>query len=397
MGPRQTLDRAVKSFNMRTLRWHLGRGVFALSPKLQQRYSVAVSMTGVDRVADAVVDQHEEATLELTPALVSYFKKYAAAGRCHFDGRTLRLPHRFRVFRLGDVAHLGHTGALIEKQHNRIVDITRLAPVGKPVDLPYYFRPFQFRSVEHVQGPALSILSGRTGHRHYAHFMLERLRLLMMALEAVPRLQSATLLHRPDLPAFQRAALEQLGKMYPALIFRSVAADVKLELAELYIPVESGDHTLTWFARQDAIAAVRDLYLDAYGVRGGAGSRHRKLYLSRNRQKKRRLRNEATVWPLLASQGYEFLYPENLPHRDQVTLMQETSDIFAPSGSALASTIFSPAGTNVFVTGPHDLHQPFWVGIALALGHTFTFAAGSSAGWRNGFTLPIDLISPPPP
>lgn len=399
LAPFRLANRLRKQVTARQLRWILGRPLFASFPALRRRYSVATSSVDIRDVGELIHDEYTETDIMLAPAVLAYCKRFEAQLKCPIEGSNLRLGHQFRVFRLGRCAQLAHTGTLIDLRTERAIDPSNV-PIGRDGAVHRNrFRPFRFRKVVQVPGPALSLLAPWKSHRHFAHFILERFRQLLAALSAVPALQSATLVVQDKLPAFQRAALAQLALEFPNIRFLEVAPDVRLEFDALHIPVEPRAHNFTWFAKRELLEAVRDLYLDAYGLSAVGTGLHdgKRLFLSRNRQKLRRLLNEDEVLTRLAPHAVQFVQPELLPHKDQIRLMQEASVIIAPSGSAITNLLFCKPGARLILTGPIDEHEPFWAGLALAMGLDFAFVPGSVAGWRRGFrvdatTLELALV-----
>jgi hypothetical protein len=387
-------NKISKDLSARRLKWLTGRPVFAASARLRQRYAIATEAIDIVAAADVASHAVRESRFELTGSVLDYFNRFGDQAGCPIQGSTLVLPHQLYVFRLRGVSQLGHTGAILQNSSGKLVDASLLIRGFRSpnLDLQNYFRPRNFRDVQQIKGPAISMIGRWKSHRHFAHFILERLRLLLMTLEDLP-LNKATVVIRDEVPAFQRAAFDEIGRQHPQLEFIEVGAGTRLEFEELLVPIETANHALVWYARRGAMEAVRDLYLGAYGLAPATGDNNRKLYLSRNRQKLRRLLNEADLTPLLVERGYDIVHPEMLAHRGQVLLMQEATSIFAPSGSAIAGTLFCAPRTKILLTGPLDVHKPFWVGLALALGHQFAFLPGSNAQAHYNFTVDKDRLA----
>lgn len=71
----------------------------------------------------------------------------------------------------------------------------------------------------------------------------------------------------------------------------------------------------------------------------------RRLYISRSDASKRRLLNEAEIWPLLEEAGFEFTKLEGMDVASQIRLFSSASVIAAPHGAGLTNMIFSNAPT----------------------------------------------------
>ena len=381
------INTARKKITIRQLRWALGRPVFDISPALRRHYSVATRHIDIADTGDVVHADNTKNRIDLSPRLMAYFERFQTASGIAIEDESLVLPHRFFIHRLRPCAQLAHTGALIDIATGRAIDLSASAAFAgdSTAAIRNHFRPRHFRRIVPVEGPALSIVA----ERHFAHFILGRFRRLLAALEAMPALQAGTLVFSTGLPSYQRAVLDQLALRFPRLKYLEVTPDIRLEFDALHVPSEPKDHNLTWFARGDFLAAVRDIYRDAYGLAGPnphpAGPS--RIYLSRNRQKLRRVLNEDEVASWLNEHGFDLVYPELLPHRDQAVLLQGATDVIAPSGSAITNILFCQPGTRFVLTGPVDMHKPFWAGLVLSLGLNFTFVPGSPAGVRNSFSV----------
>ena len=72
-----------------------------------------------------------------------------------------------------------------------------------------------------------------------------------------------------------------------------------------------------------------------------AGNNNRKIYISRNKARKRKLLNEAEVKSVLSQFGFEVFYMETLSLKEQIILSNESSVIAGLHGGGLANTIFS--------------------------------------------------------
>ena len=79
----------------------------------------------------------------------------------------------------------------------------------------------------------------------------------------------------------------------------------------------------------------------------GRPPQRRRVYVSRARQKLRRLVNEDEILPLLAQYGFETVFFEELSLTQQVRLMQETAVLLGVHGAGLTNMLFLPAGATV--------------------------------------------------
>ncbi|MES2838452.1 MAG: glycosyltransferase family 61 protein [Bacteroidota bacterium] len=73
----------------------------------------------------------------------------------------------------------------------------------------------------------------------------------------------------------------------------------------------------------------------------------RKIYISRNKSKRRRLYNEAELLPILNKYGFETVYTENLNFTEQVQLFLETEIVIGVHGAGLSNMLFMKPETKV--------------------------------------------------
>lgn len=72
-----------------------------------------------------------------------------------------------------------------------------------------------------------------------------------------------------------------------------------------------------------------------------------RLYISRDKAKRRRVTNETALWTELAAQGFVKLHLEELTWAQQITAFRAAKVIVAPHGAGLANLVFCQPGTKV--------------------------------------------------
>lgn len=114
-------------------------------------------------------------------------------------------------------------------------------------------------------------------------------------------------------------------------------------------PAQSG------FQDAELSLAARDTVLRAFGIKLAGG---RRVYVSRSRQPRRRLVNEADIEPLLQQYGFETFYFEDMSFEEQVRLMAQTSVLIGLHGANLTNMMFmQPQAAVVEITmGTHPLY-----------------------------------------
>lgn len=107
----------------------------------------------------------------------------------------------------------------------------------------------------------------------------------------------------------------------------------------------------------------------------------KRLYLSRRGWGMRVMVDEPALEAALAKRGFAIVQPERLPVERQIALMRGAEVVIAPSGAALANTLFCPPKTRVIEIQPDTFHSQ-WVRALRQI------TGGEWAGW---FTpAPID-------
>ncbi|HEY0273721.1 MAG TPA: glycosyltransferase family 61 protein [Chitinophaga sp.] len=78
-----------------------------------------------------------------------------------------------------------------------------------------------------------------------------------------------------------------------------------------------------------------------------AGKPERKIYISRQKARVRKVTNEAAVWALVQRHGYEVHFMEDYTLEQQITLLAGTRTIVGLHGAGLTNMLFMPAGGQV--------------------------------------------------
>lgn len=119
----------------------------------------------------------------------------------------------------------------------------------------------------------------------------------------------------------------------------------------------------------------------------------RRIFISREAAKRRKLINEAEVWPILERAGFERVTMEQLSFTEQVRLMQETEVLCAPHGAGLTNMLFCPSGTHVIEIADPTFPNPNFYAMASALGLPYHIVRAEGRG--NVHPLEQDLFVAP--
>lgn len=132
-------------------------------------------------------------------------------------------------------------------------------------------------------------------------------------------------------------------------------------------PVAAEDLTLLVTDRFDPahMQAVRSAFADP--ARHGAAV-SRRVFISRERSRGRRITNETALWAMLEPRGFEKVFMEDLAFPDQVALMQQTRVLLAPHGAGLTNMLFCLEGGHVVELADPGFPNPNFYNLASGLG-----------------------------
>jgi capsular polysaccharide biosynthesis protein len=108
----------------------------------------------------------------------------------------------------------------------------------------------------------------------------------------------------------------------------------------------------------------------------GTGSR--RLYVSRNDAKKRRVVNEADLLDALLPLGFEVVTLAGMSFAEQVRLFSEAKVVVGPHGAGFTNMVFAaPGAVVVELFSPTYINGCYWA-LANASGHRYGFSVGSA-------------------
>ncbi len=97
--------------------------------------------------------------------------------------------------------------------------------------------------------------------------------------------------------------------------------------------------------QEELIVTVRNKLLQAFGSRSVVPTR--RVYVSRAKQKTRRLTNEEALMPILRKWGFEVVYFEGMSLDEQIMLMQETKILMGVHGANMVNILFLNQGARI--------------------------------------------------
>jgi capsular polysaccharide biosynthesis protein len=162
-------------------------------------------------------------------------------------------------------------------------------------------------------------------------------------LEELPRLLALERAAGTGIIVSQRAPFIReafdLGRFSGPIL--AVVRHTHFECEQLLIP------PLTDRAGNPSPLGVKRVYEFTAPWRGTAPVFGDKIYVSRENAERRRVLNDAELWPQLEARGFTKLRLEELSWRDQINAFAHAREVVAPHGAGLANLVFSPAGTRV--------------------------------------------------
>lgn len=166
-------------------------------------------------------------------------------------------------------------------------------------------------------------------YANYFHWMVDSMCRLIVWKE---QLQEYTILLPARPPKFMLGTLDLLGINKRMVIQKGTFLEIPL----LHIPNYSA-----WSGQQHPIVLreVKKFILSRVKVQEGP----KKIYISRARQKNRRLSNEAQVITTLKSFGFEIVYFEGMSLAEQLNLVKNADFIVTSHGANLTNALFSEA------------------------------------------------------
>ncbi len=86
----------------------------------------------------------------------------------------------------------------------------------------------------------------------------------------------------------------------------------------------------------------------------------RRLYVSRNRGRSRRLLNEEAIVDVVRSCGFVVVHPETMAFADQVAMFRDADIVVGNYGAALTNVVFAPAGVTLFALTSEAMQDDFF-------------------------------------
>ncbi|MBT3070621.1 glycosyltransferase family 61 protein [Rhodomicrobium sp. Az07] len=370
-------------FTARSVRYMLSDQAARLFPTLQRRWLLPVESRPIREVA---VDDVALPSVHVEAALPDAY-------------RTLRLipstPLQLtdHIYTLEDVVVTGWAGAMIKDgllltvrpQHNWVSGLRA--------------RPHRMRALS-AERPWFNLMTPVPARGHIFHWLCNYILPLIAFLESGQAGRAPGLLVNANPSPFQERTVAYLKERYGIDAVEALGPDEAATVPRLLadVPVPHNPRGL-----QSPLALAR---LDDLGrfVAGGSARPDdpKRLYISRNDARLRRVLNEDDLLPVLKSFGFERVLLGKLPIERQVALFRNAEAVVAPHGAGLAHIAWAKPGAKVRELFPDvdargrrvgNATFNFWL-MSQLIGHDYSaHLAGPIENSADGFVIGEDLLA----
>jgi len=337
-------------------------------PCLRSRFPI---INTVQSIVEANVAQTltEQQSLSMTADNAAFAKKLS-------NPVPLTVQRSVALIAMENATLLGSTGAVFDEDRGTLMRSRGGSPIVTPNDV----RLVATKRVHKPPGNYFNMLEYHRGHRHYYHFIFDRLPKLYYLLNHfdVGR-EPIVVLTNTDLPGFQRDTYEFIARQFSNVRFEAVPTNERWNVDCLYY-VDNFQSVPRTLASTSYLAFIRSLVVNGYGL--GAPHRTRRLYVSRSDAKLRRISNECDLLPILARRGFEVVLPGRLSFRDQIALFMSAEVVIGPHGAGLTNGLFARNRSRVLELFPANHLREHYFLLTIAMGQSYRALIGG-VGDRN--------------
>ena len=193
----------------------------------------------------------------------------------------------------------------------------------------------------------VAIIHSQFGPENYFHWMVDSLQRLILLKQYYPEIPIMVLDPMTEFVAKTIEVLEITN------IVR-VSKNEVLQIKELIIPQHVAP---LGHANPLLVRLVRDEIMKL-GERSILP--HRKIFVSRDKQKSRRINNQKEINHVLNKHGYETVYFEGMSIQQQIQTIQEAAVLVSVHGANFVNIIFMNSGATVIELTSEALHSPIY-------------------------------------
>jgi hypothetical protein len=369
-------------FTLRTVRYILSDQLARAIPALQRRWLLPVEAVPIARAA--VSDQVIPTAAIETPAPDCLVKLGIPLPK------PLQLTDHF--YSLDDTAVTGWAGAMIK---DGLLLAVRPQPNWVSALRAY---PHRLRKLPNTR-PYYNLMAPIPARGHIFHWLFDSIVPLFTFLESGGREMDLGLIVNAVRSPFQQSTLDFLEARYGIRNVEPLGQHEAVDVPHLkaVIPVP---HVPRALQAPQGLALLSELGRFIGGDGPGSPS-PRRIYISRNDARLRRVSNEDRIVPLLEARGFSRVTLKGMPVAAQVRLFREAEAVAAPHGAGLAHTAWCAQGTKVieFFPSPdgpqgkvRNASADMWL-IAMQRGLEHRcYLAGPREGRSDSFAIPEDLL-----
>lgn len=136
---------------------------------------------------------------------------------------------------------------------------------------------------------------------------------------------------------------------------------------------------------------VKKKIIKGYGI--NKFLKKRRIYISRDKASKRKLKNEHQFYELIKNKfGFERIYAEDLPFRKQVELFHSTEIIIGVHGAGLANIVFSENLKIIEIHPPKEIKTHYFM-LSKALNVEYRYIIGEDQDKNDNFEVNLSKFS----
>ncbi|WP_072717378.1 tetratricopeptide repeat protein, partial [Planktothrix tepida] len=250
--------------------------------------------------------------------------------------------------------------AIFNSDNELIPELSQFYPTPLPGCKNYDWSQHQVFSLDElpplkvIQG-RVAVLSGLSGNVYF-HWMVDILpRIKILQENGIDLNTIDGFLINSNQQRFQRETLEKIGIPADKIIESDQVS--YLQASSLIVP--SYPASVGWVV-PNTIKFLRSLFLT--DVLDKKQSYPKRIYISRNQARYRRVLNEAEILEYLNQWGFVSIELETLTVQEQADLFSQAEVIIAPHGAGLTNLVFCQANTVVVeLVSPHYIRPYYWL------------------------------------
>ena len=383
MASLQYKGRIHKSkLTMRSLRYILSDQAARLFPALQRRWLLPVESRSIVEAASGDCPLPSERVGAALPELFAALDIFAP--------EPLQLTDH--VYSLDDVLVTGWAGAMIKggllltvrPQHNWVAALRA--------------HPHEVRTLPGDR-PYFNLMAATPAKGHIFHWLFNAMVPLLAYLESGKRDPGLGLIVNAAESEIQRHSIDYLKEHYGIHAVVPVAQNEAVRVPDLHaaIPVPHIPRAL-----QSPLGLGRLRNLGGFIAGQHGENRAKRIYVSRDDARLRRVLNEKSFMPKLESRGFQRAILAESPIAQQVALFRQAEIVVAPHGAGLAHIAWCKPGTKIieFFPSPdgprgrvRNATYDYWL-LSQLLGLDYSCRLAGPIETRNdGFSIGEDLMT----